>query len=106
MHCCLGDIWKSAGDRSTAESAGPRFDRAQSRWRSALFIGTRLAILILASFLTMTYLFQDRLIFPGSATQGSPEAFVQPRSGAELLQLETPQKERVTALYGPALLAD
>ena len=51
----------------------------------------------------MLYVFQTRLIFPGSATQGSPDAKVEPRPGTELLSLETENKDRVVALFGPAL---
>ncbi len=54
----------------------------------------------------MVYLLQDRLIFPGSATQGSPQAGVDPGSGGELLELATSRGERVAALYGAALLPD
>ncbi len=96
----------ATGDASTADGDTPRARRERSRWPSALVLGTRLLILILVGFLSMIYLFQDRLIFPGNATQGSLEAGVRPRSGAELLQLATSRGERITALYGPALLAD
>jgi pimeloyl-ACP methyl ester carboxylesterase len=60
-------------------------------------------ILILAGFLAVLYLLQERLIFPGAATQGAPEAAVHPRPGTELVKLSTPRGERVIALYGPAL---
>lgn len=93
----------ATGDASTADGDTPRARRERSRWPSALVLGTRLLILILVGFLSMIYLFQDRLIFPGNATQGSLEAGVRPRSGAELLQLATSRGERITALYGPAL---
>ena len=96
----------AAGEASTAGSAAEPARRNRSRWRSVLVIGSRLLILVLVGFLAMVYLLQDRLIFPGSATQGSPQAGVHPRSGAELVQLSTSRGERVAALYGPALLPD
>ena len=96
----------AAGDASTAGSAGPPVRRKPPRWRPFLVSGFRLLILLLLGFLAMIYLLQDRMIFPGSATQKSAEASFFPRSGAELLQLTSARGERVTALYGPALLAD
>src|SRR5208337_778207 len=96
----------AAGEASTAGSAAVPARRNRSRWRSVLVKGARLLMLILVGFLAMLYLLQDRLIFPGSATQGSPQAGVHPRSGAELLELATSRGERVAALYGPALLPD
>jgi len=96
----------AAGEASTAGSAAAPARRNRSRWRSVLVIGSRLLILVLVGFLAMVYLLQDRLIFPGSATQGSPQAGVHTRSGAELVQLSTSRGERVAALYGPALLPE
>jgi pimeloyl-ACP methyl ester carboxylesterase len=68
--------------------------------------GACLLVFILVGFLAMVYLLQDRMIFPGSATQGSPQAVVHARAGAELLELATSRHERVAALYGSALLPD
>src|SRR5271166_5833497 len=96
----------AAGEASTAGSAAVPARRNRSRWRSVLVIGSRLLILVLVGFVAMVYLLQDWMIFPGSATQGSPQAGVHPRSGAELLELATSRGERVVALYGPALLPD
>jgi fermentation-respiration switch protein FrsA (DUF1100 family) len=61
---------------------------------------------MVGGFLLVLYLIQDRMIFPGVATQGAPEARVLRRPGTELLTLITPEGERIVALYGPALLAD
>ena len=74
----------------------------RSRRQTVLVLVCRFCILVLLGFLSMVYLLQDRLIFPGTSTQGSLEATVHPRSGAELLRLETARGQRVTALYGPA----
>jgi fermentation-respiration switch protein FrsA (DUF1100 family) len=76
------------------------------RARALLIRALRLLLLILGGSLVVLYLIQDRMIFPGMATQGAPEAKVNPRPGTELLKLITPEGERVVALYGPALLAD
>ncbi len=90
---------------TTGNAALPQ-GRKRSRWRRFVVIGCRLLILILVGFLAMVYWLQDHLIFPGTATQGSPEAKVRPGPDAELLQLETARGQRVAALYGPAQLPD
>jgi fermentation-respiration switch protein FrsA (DUF1100 family) len=50
--------------------------------------------------------FQTRLIFPGTETQGRPEAQPVPRPDAEILKLATKGGERVVAVFGAALTAD
>jgi pimeloyl-ACP methyl ester carboxylesterase len=65
----------------------------------------RLLALVLAGFVLMLYLIQDRMIFPGTATQGRPEAVARPGPGTELVRLPTAEG-MVTALFGPALLPD
>jgi pimeloyl-ACP methyl ester carboxylesterase len=77
-----------------------------TRWRSLLIAAVRLVILIFAGTLAVLYLLQDRMIFPGTATQGSAEAIVHPRLGSEMIELPTPSGQRVAALYGPALFND
>lgn len=49
---------------------------------------------------------QERLLFPGSWTQGRPQAAVRVPAGAELVTLATARGERIAALFGPALAAD
>lgn len=56
--------------------------------------------------LTIMYSIQDRLIFPGRATQGTAEARVVPPIGSELVTLKAHRGERVVALFGPALNAN
>jgi fermentation-respiration switch protein FrsA (DUF1100 family) len=68
--------------------------------------GLRLVLLISLGFLAVLYSMQDRIIFPGTATQGTPQSIIQPRPGAKLLNLSTSRGEKVVALYGPALLPD
>jgi fermentation-respiration switch protein FrsA (DUF1100 family) len=70
--------------------------------------GICLAAVIILGFLAVLYTIQDRMIFPGTSTQGRPEAVVHPLpgSGAELVKLTTTKGEAVTALFGPALSAD
>ncbi len=63
----------------------------------------RLLVIILVGFLVVLYSLQDRVIFPGAATQGTPEATVHPAAGAELVTLATPRADKVTALFGGAL---
>jgi uncharacterized protein len=77
----------------------------QTGRRCGLFRAIRFAVLIYVGFLTVLFLFQDRMIFPGASTQGQPDAHVRPRADAELLELRTKAGERVVALFGPALTA-
>ena len=62
----------------------------------------RLVLLIVAGFIAVLFLLQDRIIFPGAATQGTPQSIVRPEPGSTLLTLATKRGERVVALYGPA----
>lgn len=50
--------------------------------------------------------FQTYLIFPGASTQGRADAVVGPIDGGEILTLTAKTGEKVTALFGRALLAD
>jgi uncharacterized protein len=82
-----------------AATARPR------RWlrtRRVVLVPASLYVGVVAVFAT----FQARLIFPGGATQGRPEAVVQPAAGTELVTLTTADGDRVVALFGPALTAD
>ena len=79
---------------SPAVAAGGRFGRAARRillWAGLIFVG------VFASL----YALQGNIIFPGAATQGTPEAVVRPGPGEELLRLET-DGGRVVALFSPA----
>src|SRR5262249_17044896 len=76
--------------------------------RSGSFLPTGLGVglVVLLGFLTVLYSLQDRIIFPGAGTQGTPDSLVRPRPGTELLTLTTPRGQRIVALFGPALLPD
>jgi pimeloyl-ACP methyl ester carboxylesterase len=63
----------------------------------------RLLIIVWAGSIVVLYALQDRVIFPGAATQGAAEATVHPRPGSELMRLSTSGGQTVAALYGPAL---
>lgn len=64
---------------------------------------TALSIVPLLGSSTLLYAFQTRLIFPGAATQGTPEADVIPPPGSELVRLTTAKGDRVVAIFGRAL---
>ncbi|MFO0954075.1 MAG: alpha/beta hydrolase [Isosphaeraceae bacterium] len=66
----------------------------------------RLALVIYLGLILVLSLLQTRMIFPGAATQGLPEASFRPRPGTELLTLKTAQGDQVAALFAPALSAD
>ena len=65
----------------------------------------RLTILTYAVILSFLYLFQARLIFPGSSTQGQADAQIRHRADAQLLHFETKTGEQVVALFGLAQTA-
>jgi uncharacterized protein len=60
------------------------------------------AIAYLGLCLVFSFL-QTSLIFPGAATQGSPEAVVRPREGGELVRIPVNGSDQVVALFGGAL---
>jgi fermentation-respiration switch protein FrsA (DUF1100 family) len=70
-----------------------------------LCIGRAAAIVYLLICI-IVYFAQNWLLFPGAAAQGTPEAIVQPPAGCELLHLTAKTGEKITALYGTALLQD
>src|SRR5262245_7646962 len=96
----------SASLMKVEKSHAEPFPRRLSRVRSFLVTLLRVLFLVLIGVLGVLYTLQDRIIFPGTSTQGRPEASIRPRPGAELLKLSTQKGEMVTALYGPSLLAD
>jgi len=63
----------------------------------------RIPLLVYAGVVVVFYALQTRLIFPGSETQGKPEAVVRPPQDAELATLTTARGDRVVALFGKAL---
>ena len=66
---------------------------------------SRVCLLVYLGLLALLYFFQTRLIFPGADTQGKSDSHVKPRSGTELISLETASKDKVVALFGAALSA-
>lgn len=84
------------------ELAPARSGRGRSPWRS----GLQILLLTLLGFLAVLFLLQDRVIFPGTSTQGTPQSVVHPPPGTTLLTLQTKHGQRVAALYGPALQPD
>ncbi|OJW13649.1 MAG: hypothetical protein BGO49_29385 [Planctomycetales bacterium 71-10] len=82
----------------TPTVAPSRLHRAARR----LFL---IAGLTLVGFFAALYAVQANMIFPGSSTQGQPEAVVKAGPGEELVKLPTPGGE-VVALFGPAQSAD
>lgn len=60
---------------------------------------------LLVSF-ALLFTFQDRLIFPGHATQGQSEAIVRTHPGEELIELTTAGGDPIVALFGAALTPD
>jgi uncharacterized protein len=88
-------------DSPTTPSERPTIPRSRLR-RLAASTG-RIAFLTWAGIVLLLYALQTRLIFPGAATQNTPEAaFETPRS-VERLTLTTSSGEKVVAVFGSAL---
>jgi pimeloyl-ACP methyl ester carboxylesterase len=73
------------------------------RWLVTLI---RIPLLVYAGIVVVLFAIQTRLIFPGSETQGKPEAVVPTPPDAELVTLTTARGDRVVALFGKALSPD
>jgi fermentation-respiration switch protein FrsA (DUF1100 family) len=79
--------------------------RPRLRWRIVRLV-LILVVLPLAGLLAVLYALQAQILFPGHATQGRPEARVEPPAGGELLHLTTHEGTRITALFAPAIGPD
>lgn len=90
--------------------ASARSPRPEPRQRTRLLAVAlrflRLVAIVLLGFLIVMYFLQERMIFPGTSTQGRPEAKVATPPDCQLLQLSSTLDEPVTALFGPALQPD
>lgn len=64
----------------------------------------RIALLGYLSVCAAACCFQDKLLFPGHAHQGKPEATIRPAPGTEILHLTTASGDHVAAIYGRAIL--
>jgi pimeloyl-ACP methyl ester carboxylesterase len=95
-----------AMDAGEPTASGPQPARPLARLAKLASRGLQLLVLVLLGLLAVLYFLQDRMIFPGAATQGRPEAIVNPQPGSELIHLTTRSGEPVTALFGAALSAD
>ena len=74
--------------------------------RRLLFAAIRVLLLVSVGLLAVIWYLQDKIIFPGAATQGLPAAIVRPGVGEELVQITTDRGERVVALYAMAQTPD
>ncbi len=73
------------------------------RWLISLVL---IPSLVYGGVVAIFFSAQRSLIFPGSATQGKPEAIVAAPADGELLTVTTPGGDRVVALFGKALHPD
>ena len=76
---------------------------SRRRWGVTLVV---VPVLLYLGVVVSFFASQARLIFPGSATQGQPDAVIKAPPGAELVELTTPGGDRVVALFGAALQPD
>jgi len=66
----------------------------------------RVILLVFVGLGVFLYFIQNKLVFPGAATQGQPDAILIQGSGNELLTLQARDGTRITALFGKALTSD
>ena len=66
----------------------------------------RIGLLIYVGVALIFLTIQSRMIFPGSLSQGRPDAVAQAPAGAELVTLTSAGGERIVAMFGPALEPD
>ena len=76
--------------------------RAWRPFRSLVRLGGFSFVLLFGGLLVL-YAFQTRMIFPGSSTQGTPEAILSPDGGIDLIHLKTARGVPVVAAFGAAL---
>ena len=93
----------SGGSATGPDGVGPGPRSRLRRWVVRLIL---VPLLVYVGVVVIFSTFQARLIFPGSETQGTPEAVVRPPPGAELVELTTARGDRVVALFGKALTPD
>ena len=96
---------RGSGDASTdPDPAEPTASRIRRNRRSE---GSRLLVPSSSlGFLVVLYFIQDRMIFPGAATQGTPQAVVRPRPGSELLSLPRPEASEWSPSSAPRSCRD
>src|SRR5262249_14084385 len=75
----------------------------KARLRKRLWQALRLVVIAYLAMIVGLVLFQERFLFPGSATQGKRDARVYPAAGIGPVTLTTAQGETVKALVAPAV---
>ena len=76
--------------------------RRRPWWKRLL----RVAALVYVGLGLTLYFLQNWMIFPGASTQNKPEAAVRVGADRQLIQLPTAGGEKITILFGTALLPD
>ncbi|HEV2295967.1 MAG TPA: alpha/beta hydrolase [Tepidisphaeraceae bacterium] len=77
-----------------------------ARWRGIGWRVVRSALLIYLGVSLVLSMMQTMMIFPGTMSQGTPASIVRPDPSRELLELKTPDGQRVAACFGQALTID
>lgn len=86
---------------SDATIQPPRRTFRQRVLRSAWRIG-RVLLLAYLGLGVVLYVMQTKLMFPGAASRGTPEAQLSPPPGTELVPLPTAGGQKIVALFGRA----
>ena len=96
----------AATDAADPVPEAPARTPLRTRLRRWLMRLGRVALLVYVGIVAIFFTFQTRLIFPGSATQGEPDATFQPPAGVDLVSMTTASGDRVVACFGKALNPD
>lgn len=90
------------GSRAGDPTPLPEIPVRRRRWRGHLLRVLRnIALIYLGLCLSMSCL-QDKLIFPGAASQGQKYALVLPSDGYDLVELRTAEGQKTYAVFVPA----
>src|SRR5438045_107688 len=72
----------------------------------SLYRISRALAIFYVGIVVVIYFLQGKLIFPGAASQGTPQATLHSSPGGELVTLTTNSGERIVAYFGKALSAE
>jgi pimeloyl-ACP methyl ester carboxylesterase len=90
-------------ERTQTSSPVRKVSAKPSWWKRALKRVCVFLAVLYVGLCVVLYALQAKLMFPGAASQGTPDAQVAPTQGAKLLRLPTAHGETVAAIYGTAL---
>lgn len=92
---------ETASQESSSQPVSAKPETKKARWRKVLVSITRIVVIAYVILLIIMLVFQEKLIFPGSFSQGSASADFQNPPGAERIKLSADGTD-IVALFGAA----